>query len=481
MGDLLNAKKYEIFWKGMWKKNEKEVQRAELRLAVREENRKVIAVYDAIRSQIDANINTHRTIWISQEKNGKLSEKELLNSLEGTKRIKVEGNLQTADGKSGIADAKVSYGDFKYDVIFTDLPIYTEETDALYETGGIVNGDIHVKGNKILKSNLLCTGTVYVPAEAELIVEDGVTLVYDRAVINGSLKGFITGNLCMGDGGEANCFMLAGTVSASGHSTLIGMYYGDSITVEEGATLHMKQFGSLTSTMETKSGVTLLFEDAEPLVLGMNQNEWHINSGHTGGDAGFVGTNTTGNSWYNSCRKTPTDMLGRLWTPLMEGNGVLMPDMCNIGLMKVTEDLEMKVVNNTDHNYALFMMNNLPLTHIHGAIHIHAIEGVACPPQDVEALDVSEVQGDGSEAAPYYVECSRKDSAYEYISAESIAVQAATKKVLLEHFKDIDMFDWQYAPIDSVYTWFGYPKGATQEHWDGPTGNEKYIVKVIQK
>mgnify|MGYP000087291318 CR=1 FL=1 len=219
------------------------------------------------------------------------------------------------------------------------------------------------------------------------------------------------------------------------------------------------------------------------LMLGMNANKWHINGGHTGGDAGFVGTNSTGGSWYTSCLKNPTDMLGRKWSPELNGGGVLMPEINGIGLLKMEPDLHLKVVGNTEHNYAMLMLNQHPITHIEGAIHIHCVEGVACPPEDVEALEVSSVRDNGNDGKRYSMEYSLKDSAYKFHSVEEIAVQAATKAVIMERFKDIDQFSWQFAPqpATNTYTWYGYEAGQVLEHWDGPTGNEKYIVAVHKK
>lgn len=160
-----------------------------------------------------------------------------------------------------------------------------------------------------------------------------------------------------------------------------------------------------------------------------------------------------------------------------------MPGINGIGLLKMEPDLRLKVVGGTEHNYAMLMLNQYPITHIEGAIHIHCVEGVACPPEDVDALNVSAVAGNGTEQDPYRLVYSLKDAGYVFRSAEEIAVQAGTKAAIMERFKDIEQFGWQFAPNpgSSTYTWYGYEAGQAQEHWDGPNGNEKYIVTVHKK
>ena len=479
----MNGKKWSAIWNMMWLKHQGEVKAADIHITVKPDAVSKTAVFDGVRSRCDANLNTHRAIYLQQQENGAVTEKELLVRLKGEKRLKVNGPLKTADGQPGIAEGKLLHGSLEYDVVFTDLPFYAQACDELYETGGIVTAPIVVTGHKTVKHNLLCAGGLQVKSGAVLEVVDGETLVFSDAHISGELKGFLTGVLNVEDGGMVNAHMIAGKVFLSGNVTLIGMYYADQIDAADNTVVRMKEFGSLTPAMELGKNVMLEFEDAEPLILGMNANNWHVNSGHTGGDAGFVGTNSTGGSWYTSCLKTPADMLGRKWSPELNGGGVLMPEINGIGLLKMEPDLQLKLIGNTEHNYAMLMLNQHPITHIEGAIHIHCVEGVACPPEDVEALDVTAVRETGSDGKQYAMEYSLKNAAYKFHSAEEIAVQAATKAVIMERFKDIDQFSWQYAPQPSAntYTWYGYEAGQVQEHWDGPTGNEKYIVAIHKK
>lgn len=479
----LKGKKWSAIWNMMWLKHENEVKAADIHITVKPNCACGTAVLDVVRNRCEANINTHRTIYLRQAENGKITEKELLSRLSGEKRLKVKGSLKTADGQPGIAEGKLLHGSLEYDVVFTELPFYMQSCDELFETGGIVTAPVAVSGHKIIKHNLLCAAGLQILPGAVLEVADGETLVFNEAHVSGELKGYLTGVLNVKDGGMVNAQMVAGKLVLSGHTTLIGMYYTDEIDAADNTVVRMKEFGSMTPAMELGKNVVLEFEDAEPLILGMNADKWHINGGHTGGDAGFVGTNSTGGSWYLSCLKTPTDMLGRQWCPQLNGGGVLMPEINGIGLLKMEPDLRLKVIGKTEHNYAMLMLNKYPITNIEGAIHVHCVEGVACPPENVAALDVTPVYGTSSDTNQYSMEYSVKDAAYTFRSAEEIAVQAATKAVIMERFKDIDAFSWQFAPqpATSTYTWYGYEAGQAQEHWDGPTGNEKYIVTVHKK
>lgn len=478
----LQGKKWSVIWGMMWAKYEKEAKADALWLSVKDGFGDCAAVFDRVRNRTEANVNTHRAVYLPQAENGSIGEKELLSRLSGEKRLKLKGDLKTADGKPGIAEAKLLHGALEYEIVFTDLPFYNQQCDELFQTGGIVTAPVVIKDAKTLRNNLLCAGGLTIEADGVLEVEDGMTLVFSEARVSGTLKGFLTGVLMVQDGGVVNANMIAGKIILSGCSTLIGMYYADEIKAEDNAVIRMKEFGSLTPAMDLGKNVLLEFEDAEPLILGMDASKWHINAGHQGGDAGFVGTNSTGGNWYLSNTKTPTDMLGRQWGPELNGGGVLMPDINGIGLLKMEPDLRLKVIGNTEHNYAMLMLNQHPITNIEGAIHIHCVEGVACPPEDVAALDVSPVSGSGTQEDPYRLMYRLKDSGYVFRSAEEIAVQAGTKTAIMERFKDIEQFGWQFAPdpAHDTYTWYGYESGKTQEHWDGPTGDEKYIVTVTK-
>ena len=476
----MTGKKWEIMFNMMWMKHEKELKNlGKTGLKVKSEYLDSAAVFDFSGSRIDKNINTHKAVYLKQKENGKIEAEELLNRLSGTKRLKVNGDLKTGDGNVGIAEGYLEHGGVRYDAVFTDLPIYTEMDEKLFETGGIANCDIDVKEDTVLKENLLCTGLLTVEKGACLSIVDGKTLVLSDSLIAGELKGYLTGNLTV-EGGTVNGNLFGGLVTINKSGTLIGMYYGDQIKVNDDSVFRMKEFGSLSTSMDLGKSVTVEFEDGEPLVMKVDFNKWSINHGHTGGDAGFVGTNSTGNSWYLSTLHTPTDMLGRIWSPELNGSGVLMPSMVNIGYVKNEKDLQLKVINGTEHNYALLMLNKYPFENIHGAIHIHSVQGVSCPSLDAKAITVSDVKGNGSEEDPYYLTYRKSDDSYQFMSAEEIAVQAATKKVVMERFRDIEQFSWQYAPDaqTKLYTWYGYEKGVEQEHWDGPTGQEKYIITI---
>lgn len=475
----MKGKKWEIMWNMMWKKYEKELKEAEKsHITVNDAYRESTAVFDAIGTQIDRNINTHRVIYLNQKENGKIAPKELSGRLAGADHIRFTGDLKTADGNPGIAEGFAESNRCRYDIVFSDLQIYSTPSEKMFETGGIANCDVLIKEDTVLKENLLCTGKLSVEKDACLSVTEGKTLVLSDSHIKGTLKGCLTGNLFV-ENGTVNGNLYAGKITVRSSGTLIGMFYGEQLKAEENTVLRMKEFGSLTTSMDLARGVTLEFEDAEPLVMQVDLNQWAINHGHTGGDAGFVGTNTTGNSWYLSNRITPKDMLGRTWSPELSGEGVLMPSMKGIGYVKNEKDLQLRVINNTEHNYALLMLNKYPFENIHGSIHIHSVQGVSCPSADEQAVSVSEVKGDGVNE-PYYVNYSKKDENYQFMSSEEIAVQAATKKAVMARFSEIEQFSWQYAPDaqTKLYTWYGYEKGVEQEHWDGPTGQEKYIITI---
>ena len=470
--------KWKLAWDMMWAKHEKEVKEDSVFLTVKKEYADHTVVFDSVRLRTEANVNTHRAIWLRQEENGKLAERELLARLQGKKKLTLTGALSTPDGKPGIAEARLTHGRHEYEIVFTDLPFYSEDCDALFETGGIVTKELVIREDKTVQRDLLCAAGLRVEAGAVFSAVEPATIVFSEAVVRGELRGVLTGTLRVEDGGVVNGNLMNGKVIASGRATLIGMYYGDSLRVEDNAVLRMKEFGSLTSVMDTGKNVTLEFEDAEPLVLTMDPNKWDVNHGHQGGDAGFVGTNTTGQSWYLKNDKTPLDLLGRQWTPELAG-GVLMPSMSNIGLMRLEKDLKLTVIGNTQHNFALLMLNRYPIENIYGAIHIHSVEGIACPSVDAEAIRVSEISND----VPYTLHFGKKESAYTFQSDKEIAVQAATKAVVMKRFPDIDAFDWKFA-LDretGLYNWYGYEKGKTEEHWDGPTGDEKYTVTLKEE
>lgn len=475
----LSGKKWEKAWNMMWAAYEKERRKERAHLMVCDGPLKAIAACDCTRDRTEANINTHRSIMLSQEYNGHLTEHELLQSLKGEKCLAVNGVLATADGAPGFAEGHIKMGSASYEIVFLDVPFYDAPSDRLFETGGVLTAPLIVSDHRIVCRNLFCAAGVRVEHGATLEVQEGATLVFSEAVVAGTLCGSLTGALTVVDEGLVNGNLYAGRIDLSGTPTLIGMYYGDQIKIADHAVVHMKEFGSMTTSIEAGSDVTLRFEDAEPLVLAIDPNDWRINGGHEGGDAGFVGTNTTGRSWYLRNTINPTDMLGRQWGPTLTG-GVLAPGMANVGLMKIEPDLSLEVVGETEHNYALFMLNNKPITHIKGAIHIHVVEGVACPPEDMDVLEVSSVMGEGTDADPYHLAYRLKDPAYKFSSAEDVAVQAGTKKAVMARFPSIEQFGWQFAPErdGSGYTWYGYASDVKVEHWDGPTGQESYIVKV---
>lgn len=466
-----------VIWKTMWHAFEKQRRSESVSLTVNPGYSGSTAVFDRVRQRTEANLNTHRVVFLAQSENGAITESDLIERLSGEKKITVSGELRTADRAPGLALGTVQHGPFAYDIVFTDLPFYTSQTLQMFETGGIVTGPVVVTDHQRLEADLLCAAGVRVEAGATLEVIEPATLVFSEAVVLGSLKGYLTGVLRVAERGEVNGNLIAGEVVLSGTPTLIGMYYGETITIADDSVVLWKEFGSMTNAMDVGKNVTLRFQDAEPLVLTMDPDNWRVNGGNENGPAGFVGTNTTGNSWFLSYTSAPVDLLGRRWAPDL-GGGVPMPEMTNIGVMKHEKDLALEVVDDTEHNFALFMMNQHPITRISGAIHIHAIEGVACPPEDVEALEVSDVRGEGTASSPYTLEYGLRDPGYTFSSAESIAVQASTKAVVMERFPDIDQFGWQFAPNreGGGYSWYAYPKGAAQEHWDGPTGDEVYTV-----
>ncbi len=480
---MLGGVKKHVVWRLMWHQHRQARRRGSGALSVATEHSATMAVYDAVRNRTDTNVNTHRAVYLPQAENGVIGVEQLLARLRSRKRLSIEGELATQDGRPGIASGTVRSGRLEYEIVFADLPFYAEPCEELFVAGGIMTERLTITDARTLHGNLLCAAGLEIAEGAELEVHEGATVVFSDAVVRGTLKGYLTGVLEVVERGTVNGTLLAGELSLSDAPTLIGMYYGDQIRIDDGATVRLKEFGSMTNAIEAGSGVTLEFEDAEPLVLTMNTNEWRINVGGIAEDSQFAAANTTGSSWYLTAERAPTDLLGRSWGPEAIAGGVMMPSMSNIGVMKLEKDLRLVAVEGTEHNYALLMMNRHPITCIEGAIHVHVIEGIACPPKDIAALEVSAVTGDGSPQSPYVVGYRKIDKGYDFESAEEIAVQAATKPALTARFADLDQFGWQFGfnRVAGTFAWYGYAKGGAAEHWDGPNGSESHVVRILRQ
>ncbi|SFN90151.1 hypothetical protein SAMN05421741_11351 [Paenimyroides ummariense] len=471
-----------VVWNIMWKKYQSELRKEESYLLVKSEFNSNTAIFDGtFNNWNDANINTHRVIYLSQTENGKISNEDLNKRLSGTEKIKIEGNLKTDDGKAGISKAVVYYGKHNYEVVFTDLPFYNSPTDALYETGGILTVDLTVTGNKILKQNLLSTGKIIIGKEAVLEVQDGTTLVTAHTEVNGTLKGFVTGYVFMKDNSVFNGSLLLGRMSVSGNSTMIGMFIGEQLKVDDNSELLMKEFGGLFTSADLGKNVTLKFHDGEPLFLGVNANEWTVDEGEsTSTGPNLAGENTTGNSWYISYTKTPTDMLGRKWAGSLNGKGALRAGIDGLGYVKNEPDLKLELVGGTEHNFALMIMNKYPIVNVKGNVEAYVNEGIACPPNDAQVIKLSKLIKRDAKIKTFDVDFSLSAPNYEFLSSEKIAVHKVMMPLLKKAAKEVSDFSWKSAKTEAGYVFYGYT-GDQTNHWTGPTGGEECIVYVNKK
>lgn len=478
MENFLDKAKWKSMWKMLWLHYQIEKKRNATHLEVDEKYLHEIAVFDFIENRTESNINTHRTIWIPKRKNGKISETVFKNYFKKGKELKIHGKLNTLSDKSCLLDTKVEFNDHSYEIVSTDLNFYSKPSNEFLLTGGILTGDWEIKDHVVLQNNTLSTGNIIIRPGGVLEIPEGITLSSKHIDNFGVILGSVLSHITMNNGSSMDGILYGGSVTINGRALLQGMYYGDNITVSQDSTLHMKQFGSLTTALITKKGAVLEFEDAEPLVMEINADSWTVNEGKGESEGAGIGTNTTGESWYLNFDKNPTDMLGNGWLEL-KGNGVPMPASSNIGVVKMEKNLKLVQVNNTEHNYALMLLNEHPITNIVGEINVHAFEGTACPPEDKQAISFNELSNMNKDKTQYSLEY-YFDNSYMFKSAESIALQASTKPVLLGNFKDIEQFGWHFAKVNEVYTWFGYEKGIKIDHWDGPFGPEKYIIRLIK-
>ncbi|WP_322354837.1 hypothetical protein [Paratractidigestivibacter sp.] len=468
----------QIVWNMMWGKYEKQEQAECIHLAAGAGHGGEVAVYDALGGRrVDAYVNTHRAIYLPQAENGSITSQQLAERLDGEVSFSESGALLTADGKPGIAGAKATYCDRDYDVVFVDLPFYSEQDDRAFEAGGILTGDLVVEGHRTLAANLLVTGTVHVGKGAQLDVVDGVTLTAANMDVEGVLQGYATGNLHMGDGGSFNGELLLGDVTASGSVTLEGMLIGDRFTAEDGSTVLMKEFGGLFTAADLGENVTLRFEDGEPLFLEPDWNKWIVDTGENMSTGPAVtGENTTGGSWYLSNACTPTDILGQEWSEPLTGSGVLRCDIGGLGYVKNESDLRIEVVGESEHNFAMMVMNRNPITHVSGNIEVYVNEGYACPDADKAAVGVGKLETDPERDGEYVVDAT-VDAGYEFESSEELAVKAVMGPTLKKASSEVSAYGWKIAHDGDTYTFYGYT-GEETNHWTGPTGTEACIVRV---
>ncbi len=466
-----------LVWNLMWNRYQAGIKKENTHLLVKPEYNGNTAVYDTIlNSYCDANINTHRVVYLKQNENGVITAEELADRLTGEKKIKITGELKTKDGKPGIAEAALSFGSHEYEVVFTELPFYDKPDDAMYETGGILTTDLIVNDNKVLNNNLLCTANITIEDGATLEVQDGVTLVTANTRVHGTLKGFVTGDVFMEDGAEFNGSLLLGNITASGSSTLTGMFLGEQLKVEDNSVLLMKEFGGLFTSADLGKNVTLRFQDGEPLFMAVNANEWTVDKGENMSKGeNVIGENSTGNSWFISYTKTPTDMLGRTWTENLDGAGALRAGIGGLGYVKNEPDLKLEVVDGTEHNFAMMIMNKYPITHIKGDLEVYVNEGIACPPEDASVITVSEPKERENETKTFDVDYEINVSDYEFSSSEKIALQTVMKSVLKKAAPKVSDFGWKTAASEDGYIFYGYT-GEEGNHWTGPTGTEECIV-----
>lgn len=469
-------------WNMMWNKYQDGLKKVDVHLSIKPDFDGKMAVYDSIvTNRTEANINTHRVIYLPQDENGVISVGELTDRLDGNKKIKITGELKTGDGKAGIADAVLSFGSHEYEIVFTELPFYDRADDTMYETGGILTADLTVDGHKILKENLLCTADIVIGDGAVLEVQDGATLVTAHTRVHGTLNGFATGNVFMEDGGEFNGSLLIGSMTVSGNVTLTGMFIGEQLKAEDNAVLLMKEFGGLFTSADLGKNVTLRFQDGEPLFMGVNAEEWTVDKGQNMSTGpSVIGENSTGGSWYISYTKTPTDMLGRLWTETLDGCGALRAGIGGLGYVKNEPDLKLEVVDGTEHNFAMMIMNKYPITHVKGDIEVYVNEGIACPPEDAAAIAISELKEREGEAKTFDIDFNINDAGYIFSSSEKIAIQTVMKPLLKKADENVSDFGWKVAAGEDGYVFYGYT-GEETNHWTGPTGTEECIVYVHRR
>lgn len=481
-GGIKLVKNPEFIWNVMWKRYESAYNKENIHLTASKEFKDSTIVFDWLNDkEVEGNINTHRAVYLQQSENGVITSEDLEKRFDTKIKISDDGTMKTADGKPGIAEPNITYKGANYKIVFTDLPFYAGQDDKMFETGGFVTTDITVDEDKILENNLLSTGTITVGKDTILEVRDGVTLVTAGTKVSGILKGYVTGKVDLEDGGMFNGALLLGDITASGNSTVMGMLIGERLKVNDNATLRMKEFGGLFTIADLGKNVTLEFEDGEPLFMQADVSDWTVDTGNSMSTGPKVtGENSTGGNWYISYTKTPTDMLGRAWVvePLT-GNGVLRTGIGGLGYVKNEPDLKLEVVNDTEHNFAMMVMNRYPISHVKGNLEVFVKEGIACPEEDVNAITLGKLQGDGSENKPYTIEVSVKEG-YQFSSAEEIAMKAVMKPILKEASDKVDDFNWKSAVDEQGYTFYGYT-GKEADHWTGPTGTEECIVRVVRK
>lgn len=465
-------------WSVMWGKYEASKRSEEIHLRAGAACDGRVAVYDALGARsVEGYINTHRAIYLHQSENGNITAQELSELLSGEIEVLPEGAVRTSDGAPGVSEAKATHRGRTYDIVFADVPFYSEQGERLFETGGILTGDLEVAGHRTLSSNLLVTGTVCVAGDARLDVLDGVTLTASDMRVEGVLRGYATGNLHMGDGSTFNGELLVGDVTCVGSVTLEGMLIGDQFKAEAGSTVLMKEFGGLFAAADLGEGVTLRFDDGEPLFMEPDWHNWMVDTGENMSTGPAVtGENTTGGTWYLSNACTPTDILGSTWSEPLTGSGVLRCGIGGLGCVKNEDDLQIEVVGGSEHNFAMMVMNRRPITRVRGNIEVYVNEGYACPDADRAAVAVGKLQADARRDGEYSVDVS-VDAAHEFESSEELAIKAVMGPTLKEASSEVGAYGWKIAHEGDAYTFYGYT-GEETNHWTGPTGTEACIVRV---
>ena len=79
-------------WNMMWNKYQAGLKKVDVHLSIKPDFDGKMAVYDSIvTNRTEANINTHRVIYLPQDENGVISAGELTDRLDGNKKIKITG------------------------------------------------------------------------------------------------------------------------------------------------------------------------------------------------------------------------------------------------------------------------------------------------------------------------------------------------------------------------------------------------------
>lgn len=464
-----------IMWEYIWKKRQKRKAANNRSLKPASGYECMVAISDAVEKRTEANVCTHKVVYLKQHENGKITAGEVLGRLYSKSKLKIckdgkdialEKLLSTIDVKPGIAEYTIDCEGINYEIVFVETEIYSEYSEKIAISGGILNGEYEFSEDVTINKNVIFTQPVTVKKGIKLTIANGQTMTAKKISIFGELNGAVIGNVDLYKGALFNGGTYAGNMHVMGDCRVVGMFVGQEVYVEPDVIFTMTGCGMLVENMYFGDRSTLILEGAEPITCGYNPDKWYVDPDHETSDMENGG-------WYLTFSDTPTDILGREWTPKLENAGLLRPDVNmegedGMGCVIVGKDTSV-IGREGTKNYAV-MLYNRPFDHVKGYVSMTTNQGYLYSKMDAANLTIF---WDNSCTKDKDIIFKEKVKDYSYETTIETTLQALTSPMVS---KKCPGMQWRFAECKEGYAWYAYQDFSDFEHWHGPNGAEAMTI-----